>query len=449
MRIFTDLDAARAGLLARKPEGDAELPPRIREANRRIFGRDVTANEAAVVICEAVRTGGDAAVREYTAKIDGVTLDALELSAEALTDALARIPRELREALETATGRIRRFHEREHHDSWWWHDGADTLGQVVLPLERVGIYVPGGTAAYPSSLLMAVIPAKVAGVREIMMATPPHPKGVLDVVLAAAAIAGVDRVFTIGGAQAVAAMAYGTASVPKVDKILGPGNPFVAAAKRYVFGQVAIDQVAGPTETLVIADDSANPAWVAADMIAQAEHGETSSAILLATDAATVRAVDAELERQLAGLPRADVVREAMAANGGAAIVPDIRTAIALANAYAPEHLCLCVREPWQYVGLVRNAGGVFVGEYSPEVLGDYAAGPSHIMPTGGTARFSSAMHVRDFVRTMSVIGLTAETASRLAGAAAMLARSEGLEGHARAARWRNDMPPHSVPTDD
>ena len=318
-----------------------------------------------------------------------------------------------------------------------WSTGEGTLGQIVRPLQRIGIYVPGGTAAYPSSLLMAAIPARVAGVAEIIVTTPPHQTGVPDVILAAASIAGVDRVFTIGGAQAIAAMAYGTETVPRVDKIVGPGNPFVSAAKRYVFGQVDIDQIAGPTETVVIADEAASIERIAADLIAQAEHGETSSAILFTPSEPTARAVVAEVERQLSDLPRADVVRAAIVENGGAIVVPDIETAIALANDYAPEHLCLLVQEPWRYLGLISNAGGVFLGEESPEVLGDYIAGPSHIMPTGGTARFFSALHVGDFVRTMSVIGLTAEAAAALSGAAAEIAAAEGLEGHARAARLR------------
>lgn len=437
MRVFTDIDEARKTLLARVPASEEELPERFRVGIRRIFGRDLSATGVAEAVCLAVQREGDAAVRHFSQEMDGVVLDTFEVPPASLTDALERVPDALRTALEAAADRVRRFHEREHHDSWWTHDGGDILGQVIVPLKRVGVYVPGGTAAYPSSLLMSVIPARVAGVREIIVATPPHEKGVPDVILAACAIAGADRVFTIGGAQAIAALAYGTESIPKVDMIVGPGNPFVAAAKRYVFGQVAIDQIAGPTETLVIADETANPAWVAADLIAQAEHGETSSAILLALTVTVAVAVDAELERQLADLPRADVVRASMTAHGGAVIVPNVETGVMLANAYAPEHLCLCVRDAWQYVGLVRNAGGVFVGEYSPEVLGDYIAGPSHIMPTGGTARFSSAMHVGDFLRTMSVIGLTPRTAATLAASAATVAHAEGLDGHARAARIR------------
>lgn len=437
MRIFTDIDEARRTILRRVPASDPPLPPHVQAGIERIFGQPLTAVGVAEAICTAVAAHGDAAVRDFTLRIDGVHLAQSEVLPTELDAARARIAPALREALEHAAARIREFHEHEHHEGWQWITADGALGQIVRPMARVGIYVPGGTAAYPSTLLMSAIPARVAGVREIIVTTPPHPAGVADVILAAAAIAGVDRVFTIGGAQAIAALAYGTESVPRVDTIVGPGNPFVSAAKRFVFGAVAIDQIAGPTETVVIADESADPVRVAADLIAQAEHGETSSAILLATDAAIARAVDTAVERQLADLPRAAVVRAALGANGGAVIVSGIAEAIALANDYAPEHLCLLVQEPWRYVGLVENAGGVFLGEASPEVLGDYIAGPSHVMPTGGSARFSSAMHVGDFLRTMSVVGLTPGAAAALAGDAAIIAAAEGLDGHAHAARLR------------
>jgi histidinol dehydrogenase len=437
IRVMTDLDEARRTILRRTPSVEPALPPHVRAGIARVFERELSAAGVAEVICQAVASDGDAAVRDYTARIDGITLTETTVSPGALDAALARIPAALRAALEQAAARIEAYHRHEHHEGWLWSSADGTLGQIVRPLQRVGIYVPGGTAAYPSSLLMAAIPARVAGVAEIIVATPPHPAGVPDVILAAAAIAGVDRVLTIGGAQAIAAMAYGTETVPRVDKIVGPGNPFVSAAKRYVYGQVDIDQIAGPTETVVIADESADVARAAADLIAQAEHGETSSAILLALSLSIAEAIAAEVERQLRDLPRVDVARAAIEGNGGAVVVPDVEAAIGLANEYAPEHLCLLVREPWRYLGLVTNAGGVFLGEESPEVLGDYIAGPSHIMPTGGTARFSSALHVGDFVRTMSVVGLTPGAAAALAGAAAAIASAEGLEGHARAARLR------------
>lgn len=437
MRIVTDITAARATILRRLPAREAELPQHARAGIRRVFGRDLTPAGVAEAICTAVAAHGDAAVRDFTLRIDGIALDQMQIPPVAIAAARGRIPVSLREALELAAGRIEEYHRHEHHEGWLRSTPDGTLGQLVRPLQRIGIYVPGGTAAYPSSLLMAAIPARVAGVHEIIIATPPHAAGVSDVILAAAAIAGVDRVFAIGGAQAIAAMAYGTDTIPRVDKIVGPGNPFVSAAKRHVFGQVDIDQIAGPTETVVIADEATDVERAAADLIAQAEHGETSSAILLTPSEPVAHAVVGAVARQLADLPRAAVVRESLEARGGAIIVPDIEAGIALANEYAPEHLCLLVREPWRYLGLVENAGGVFLGEESPEVLGDYIAGPSHIMPTGGTARFSSALHVGDFVRTMSVVGLTPRASAALSGAAAEIASAEGLEGHARAARLR------------
>lgn len=441
LRIFTDIDAAHTAILQRRATDEPTLPTYIQEGIRRVFGRDLTPAGVAEVICAAVAAGGDAAVREYTQKIDGVTLVQFELPRTALDEAVARIAPDLRHALIVAAERIRAYHMHERHEGWMWTTADGSLGQIVRPLQRVGFYVPGGTAAYPSTLLMSAIPARVAGVEEIIVVTPPHPAGVADVVLVAAAIADVDRVFTIGGAQAVAALAYGTESVPRVDKIVGPGNVFVSAAKRHVFGQVAIDQIAGPTETVVVADAFADPEHIAADLIAQAEHGETSTAILLTTDGAVAERTAAAIERQLTDLPRAAVVRASLAQTGGAVVVPNIETAVALANDYAPEHLCLLVQDPWQYLGLVRHAGGVFLGTHSPEVLGDYVAGPSHVMPTGGTARFSSAMHVGDFVRTMSVVGLTPQAAGAIAEAAATIADAEGLAGHARAARLRAGAP--------
>ncbi len=437
IRIFSDATEGRAALLTRTPAQEAMLPVGVREGIRRVFGRDLSVAAVAAEICDAVAREGDAAVRDYTARIDGVTLEAMEVPRAEIDAARGRISGALRDALECAADRIRAYHLHERHESWFHSTAEGTLGQVIRPLQRVGMYVPGGTAAYPSTLLMSAIPARVAGVAEIIVVTPPHPTGVAEVILAAAAIAGVDRVFTIGGAQAIAALAYGTETIPRVDKIVGPGNPFVSAAKRYVYGQVAIDQIAGPTETVVIADDFANPAWVGADLIAQAEHGETSSAILLAMSVGFAEEVGHAVEEQLRDLQRAVVVRAALEANGGAIVVPDIETAIELANGYAPEHLCLLVREPWRYLGLVEHAGGVFLGEDSPEVLGDYIAGPSHVMPTGGSARFSSAMHVGDFIRTMSVVGLTPAAASLLSLSAAAIAAAEGLDGHARAAEMR------------
>ncbi len=347
---------------------------------------------------------------------------------------LESIPCELRDALNVAAGRIRAFHEKQVRTSWIDYAAGGALGQIVRPLERVGVYTPGGTALYPSTLLMTAIPARVAGVNEIIVCSPPGRDGkVAPVILAAAAVAGVDRVFQVGGAQAIGAMAFGTESIPHVDKIYGPGNIFVVIAKQRVYGVVAIDQLPGPTETMIIADDSANPRITAADMIAQAEHDAMSSAILITTSTVLADSVRRELERQSALLPRAAIIRQSLIAHGAIVIVPDRETAIDLANTYAPEHLCLLLTDPWSVVPLVKHAGGIFVGEHSPEALGDYTAGPSHVMPTGGTARFSSPIHVQDFTKVISVAAVTRETMVELAPATMAIAHAEGLDGHARA----------------
>ncbi|HET8627515.1 MAG TPA: histidinol dehydrogenase, partial [Thermomicrobiales bacterium] len=337
-----------------------------------------------------------------------------------------------------AAERIEAFHRRQVRQSWVDFGPQGTLGQVVRPLARVGLYVPGGTAAYPSSLLMSAIPARVAGVGEIVVATPPGREGALPpATLAAAQVAGVHRIVKVGGAQAIGALAYGTASVPRVDKIFGPGNLFVALAKARVYGQVAVDQIAGPTETLIIADDGADPALVAADLLAQAEHDPLASALLLTTSAALAERVRDAIEAQLPALSRREIIAASLAANGGIAVVPDLETAVALANDYAPEHLCLLVRDPWAPVASVRNAGGIFLGEASAEVMGDYVAGPSHVMPTGGTARFSSPLNVEEFVKVISLIGLNGGGLRALGPAAITLAECEGLTAHAAAVRRR------------
>ncbi len=312
------------------------------------------------------------------------------------------------------------------------------LGQRYTPLERVGVYVPGGTASYPSTVLMDVIPAKLAGVDEIVMATPPRPDGsIAPAILAAAGIAGVDRIFRMGGAQAVAALAYGTESVPRVDKIVGPGNIYVAEAKRKVYGQVDIDMIAGPSEILVLADGSSNPAWVAADLLSQAEHDRLASAVLVTDSRALAEAVAAELERQLALLPRQEIARASIEANGKIILTDSLEKAVRAANLIAPEHLELCVDDPFRLLGLVRNAGSVFLGRYAPEALGDYFAGPNHTLPTSGTARFSSPLSVDDFVKKSSFTYYTTEALAAEADQVALFARQEGLEAHARSALAR------------
>jgi histidinol dehydrogenase len=320
-----------------------------------------------------------------------------------------------------------------------WDDTGGGLGQIIRPLERVGIYAPNGRAAYPSSLLMAAIPARVAGVKEIVVATPPRQGELNDTILAAARVVGASEIYAIGGAQAIGALAYGTASVPRVDKIMGPGNIFVVLAKRRVYGRVGIDALPGPTETLLIADETANPAYVAADLLAQAEHDPLASAILLTPSAAVAAAVQEQVVAQLAVLERQEVIRESLDNQGGIVVVESLDEALDLANEYAPEHLCLLTANPWALVGRVRNAGGIFVGEYSSEALGDYVTGPSHIMPTGQTARFSSPVNLWDFMKITSVFGLSQSQSAGISAEAIDLAEAEGLTAHAAAVRVRQE----------
>ncbi len=438
IRIVADVAEAQRTILARRPPEEETLSPRLREGIARVFGAELSVGEVVDRILADVRRDGDAALRHYTEAIDGARLDALLVSEAEIAAGVARVSPATLAALRTAAARIEAFHRRQLRQSWVNFDQYGTLGQIIRPLARVGLYVPGGTAAYPSSLLMSAIPARVAGVEEIIVATPPGRDGALPpVTLAAAQIAGVTRILKVGGAQAIGALAYGTASVPRVDKILGPGNIFVALAKERVFGQVAIDGVQGPTETLLIADDSATAALVAADLLAQAEHDAMASPILLTTSPELAERVADELMEQLPTLERRAIALAAFENNGGIVVVPDLERAMALANEYAPEHLCLLVRDPWALVPLVRNAGGVFIGEASAEVLGDYVAGPSHTMPTSGTARFSSPINVEEFLKVISLFGLNDRAVRELGPAAQALAEAEGLTAHAAAVRRR------------
>ncbi len=438
IRRIDGFDAALPELARRGSFVDPELSERIREGIRRVFGADLSARDVVERIVSDVRADGDVALRRYTEAFDGAAPDAFEVPRDEWRAARAGIDPELERALETAAGRIRAFHERQPSQSWIEPTPQGTFGQLVRPLERVGIYTPGGTAAYPSSLLMTAIPARVAGVREIVIAAPPDRDGhIAPTILAAADIAGVDRVFAMGGAQAIAALAFGTESVPHVDKIFGPGNIFVTMAKQRVYGVVALDQLAGPTETLLVADESADIELVAADLIAQAEHDTIASAILITTSATLADALPAEIERQLAPLERADIARASLEANGCILVVKSLAEAVTLANAYAPEHLCLLVARPWDLVPMVENAGGIFIGEDSPEALGDYTAGPSHVMPTGGTARFSSPVNVADFRKVISVLAATPAGVAELGQATITIANAEGLTGHAAAIRRR------------
>jgi len=410
--------------------------------------QDPGVEQATAQILESVRQRGDAALLELTARFDRWTpagASELIVPPEAARSALRELPRVEREALEIAAGRIRAFHERQLQESWRFDDGEGAvLGQQVTALDRAGLYVPGGKAAYPSSVLMTAIAAKVAGVRELVMTTP-TPGGELNrAVLAAAALAGVDRIVRVGGAQAVGALAFGTASVPAVDKIVGPGNAYVAAAKRKVFGRVGIDMVAGPSEVLVIADGTANADWVAMDLFSQAEHDEIAQAILLTPDAGLLERVAESMRRQIGELPRRAVIEASLGARGALIRVRDLDEACQLANRIAPEHLELAVADPEKLLAKIRNAGAIFLGHHASESLGDYCAGPNHVLPTSRTARFSSPLGVYDFQKRSSVIGVSPEAARRLGRTAATLARSEGLEAHARSAEWRMGTDPNS-----
>ncbi len=442
LRIYDNLEQARQTILRRRDMMVLdEVPDPVRAGIRRIFGEELTPEQAVARILDDVRQRGDVALRDWTFRIDGLKLDDLEVPAQALETAYNALPPDLAEALTLSAERIRDFHARQPIASLTWttDEMGGTLGQRVVPMQRVGVYVPGGTAPLPSSLLMAVLPARVAGVDEVFVCTPPGRENgqIPDVMLAAAHIAGVDRLFRLGGAQAIGALAYGTATVPQVDKIVGAGGLFTTLAKRQVYGAVGLDGLYGPTETVVVADDSANPSWVAADLLAQAEHDVLATAILLTTSRSLAEAVQVEVARQLENLSRADIATTSLVSQGGIVLTPDLETAVRLADEFAPEHLCLSVREPEAWAKHIRNAGGLFLGEHSFEVLGDYVAGPSHIMPTGGTARFNSPVNVLDFIKVVNIIGLDAQTAAQLCPAATRIAGAESLTAHAAAATAR------------
>lgn len=418
-----DFDAQLAQLLAFESAQDPQV--------------DVT---VAAILAD-VKMRGDAAVLEYTERFDGVhasTLAELEIPRAELQAALKRIPAVRREALEAAVARVRDYHERQRAQSWGYTDAdGNELGQQITALDRAGLYVPGGKAAYPSSVIMNAVPAKVAGVAEVIMVVPTPRGEKSDLVLAAAAICGVDRVFTIGGAQAVAALAYGTATIPQVDKIVGPGNAYVAAAKRRVFGVVGIDMVAGPSEILVVGDGSTDPDWVAMDLFSQAEHDELAQAILLAPDAKYLDAVAASITRQLKDMPRRAVIEASLNGRGALIQVRDLDEACALVNRIAPEHLELSVENPERLLPKIRHAGAIFLGRYTSEALGDYCAGPNHVLPTSRTARFSSPLGVYDFQKRSSVIRVSQAGAAKLGKIAVELAEGEGLTAHARSAAMR------------
>jgi len=404
-------------------------------------GQDETVESAARAIVADVRQRGDTAVLEYTRKFDNLeamTIADLEIGPRELQHSLETLAGEQAQALRTAADRVRRFHQRQLAASWDYAEQDGTrLGQRVTSLDRVGLYVPGGKAAYPSSVLMNAIPAKVAGVRELVMVSP-TPRGERNpLVLAAAALAGIDRVISIGGAQAVAALAYGTQSVQRVDKIVGPGNAYVAAAKRQVYGAVGIDMIAGPSEILIICDGKTPVDWIVMDLFSQAEHDEMAQSILLSPDTAFLDAVESGIARLLPLMPRHPVIRASLAGRGALVLTRDLEEACALANRIAPEHLELSVEDPDALLPNLRNAGAIFLGRYTSEALGDYCAGPNHVLPTSGTARFSSPLGVYDFQKRTSLIGVSREGAGTLGRVAAILARGEGLQAHAQSAEYR------------
>lgn len=420
----------------------------IRILNRRevsdeeVFSRAVPQVDVEAVVAEVirrVRAEGDAALFEFCEKWDGAKLTALRVSAEEIEEAVASVDPAFLEILKEAAENIRRFHEKQVRTSFLQNEQSGVVtGQKIIPLDRAGLYVPGGTAAYPSTVLMDAIPARIAGCREVVMVTPPDKQGKINpVILAAAWVAGVDQIYKVGGSQAIAALAYGTESIPRVDKIVGPGNAFVAEAKKQVYGTVAIDMIAGPSEILIVADSSAKAKYVAADLLSQAEHDRLASAVLVTDDAALAQAVQAEIEAQLPLLARQEIARESIDKNGKIILAETLDEAIEISNAIAPEHLELCVGDPFAWLDRVRHAGSIFMGNYCPEALGDYFAGPNHTLPTSGTARFSSPLSVDDFVKKTQYTYFTAEALGRVAEKVATFADREGLTAHARSARIR------------
>lgn len=442
-----NVQKAKETILRRETSLEPTVPPALQASLDRLFGEGATPETAVSTILRDVRSRGDAALHHWTETLDHVQVASLQVEKAAIETAVSRIPNDLRLALELAASRIRNFHQRQPLPHWQTEAMGGRIGQRVTPIQRVGVYVPGGTAPLPSSLLMSVIPAQVAGVSEIVVATPPgkenglsprrHGSRIPDVILAAAAIAGIDTIYSLGGAQAIAALAFGTKSVPRVDKIVGPGNLFTTLAKRQVYGIVGIDGLYGPTETVVVADETADPAWIAADMLAQAEHDVLATAILLTPSQTLAEAVQVEIARQMEALSRSELIAVSLANRGGIVKTADLDEACQLASDFAAEHTCIATRNPSTYVDKIPNAGGLFIGERSFEVLGDYVAGPSHVMPTNGTARFASPLNVLDFVKISSIIALDDETSAKLSAAAARIAQAEGLTAHANAAQKR------------
>ncbi|MBE6105485.1 histidinol dehydrogenase [Anaerovibrio lipolyticus] len=427
--------------MLKKPAFDqVELNPKIREANKQLFGRDMIAAEIVDMIVNEVRADGDRAVIKYTKLIDRTEFTAKDflVTEDEYDAAYKAADPDIVEALKRAAANVRQYHQEQKPNSWMTYRGQGSLlGQSVIPLDRVGIYVPGGTAAYPSSVIMNAVPAAVAGVGEIIMMVPPKEGKINPYVLVAAKEAGVSKIFKIGGAQAIAAMAFGTETIPRVDKITGPGNIFVTLAKKAVYGHCDIDMLAGPSEILIVADETADPAYTAADMLSQAEHDMLASSIVVTDSRTLAEKVAAEAEKQLQQLPRQEIARASLDKNGLIIVAEDIMQAIELANVSAPEHMEILTREPFQLLPYVRHAGAVFLGAYSPEPLGDYFAGPNHVLPTGGTARYYSVLNVETFMKRTSLISYTQPELNRVSDDIIRLAEAEGLQAHANAIRIR------------
>lgn len=433
MRQFS-VSEAQGTILKRKALNRTTYSPLTIQRTEEFFGKGVSPPQAVEIILRSVEEEGDQALYKWSREIDGFSGDSFAIPRSDLEEAWKGLPPDIQEALQSAADRIRSFHQQQPIHSWIADNEEGKLGQRITAIEKVAVYVPGGTAPLPSSLLMSVIPAQVAGVKQVWVATPPEPD---PAILAVAYLCGVDGLFQIGGAQAIAAFAFGTETVPRVDKIVGAGNLFVTLAKQQLYGVVGLDGLAGPTETMLIADETARPDWVAADLLAQAEHDVQASAILLTTDPDLADAVVREVASQLETLSRKEIIQASLDNAGGIIRVDSLEQAADLANTYGAEHLCLAVADPEALMAQINNAGGFFLGDHSFEVLGDYVAGPSHVMPTGGTARFASPLNVLDFVKISSVIGLNPQSARELSSLAAQLADLESLTAHAASARAR------------
>ena len=439
MRIVKGYEKARAALTESRRLDLASVPQSVLDGSEAMFGERLTPLEIVSRIIEDVRINGDDAIIRLSLLIEGSEQERIEVDPEYIKAATESVDPNVLDALTLSADRVRRYHEASMTNDWM--DFSAGYGALVRPCERVGVYIPGGSAPLPSTAIMTAIPARVAGVDEIILCSPPKQAGLPDpVVLAAAHLAGVDRVFAVGGAQAIAAMAYGTETVPAVDVVCGPGNLFVTLAKKLVYGDVGIDGLYGPTETLIVADASANPTLCAADLLAQAEHDPMARPLLVCTSESVADQVAREVETRLKRLSRESVARASVEGQGTIALVETTEQAIQLANSFAPEHMCLAVRDPWSWVGKIRNAGAVFVGEFSHEVLGDYVAGPSHVMPTSGTARFNSGVGVHKFLKTIPIIALDDAESVALSQSAAVIARAEGLTAHAEAAEIRQEL---------